>query len=46
MNEAVTVVPGMVGLVMLMGSDDNIEGGGGDDGDGGDQLGTVTYCWR
>lgn len=39
------VVPGMVGLVMLMGSDDGIEGGEGDDGDGGDQLGRVTDCW-
>ena len=39
------VVPGMVGLVMLMGSDDGIEGGEGADGDGGDQLGRVTDCW-
>ena len=34
-----------VALVMLMGSDDGIEGGEGDDGDGGDQLGRVTDCW-
>ena len=39
------VVPGIVGLVMLMGSDDGVEGGG-DDGDRGDQLGRVTDCWH